>query len=179
MVYPEPEAPGKFIAGFNLNNNGWSVFMPTTSMRRPQLTTSLIRCLLTAGLTASFAADAIDADLQVGVHYTDLRVNMGMDSPGMYMQGTWAHNNNQGERAGLGIGLGLPLGDLMISGGGKALYLNPKMNLRAGHSLLAVVSHGLCHSVRPCLLKAITLRILCLVALIITANLMSGFAELS
>lgn len=77
-------------------------------------------------MTANSAAAAIDVGLQAGEHYTDLRVNMGVDSPGVYMQGTWAHNDDQGGRAGLGIGLGLSLGDLLISGGGKALYLNPE-----------------------------------------------------
>lgn len=87
---------------------------------------TLVGCLLAGGLMTGFAAGATGVGVQAGEHYTDLQVNMGTDSPGLYMQGSWMHNDDRGERAGLGMGLGLPLGDFLLSGGGKVLYLNPE-----------------------------------------------------
>lgn len=77
-------------------------------------------------LGTAFSASAISLGLQAGEHYTDVRVDMGKETPGFYSQLTWAHNDNDGDRGGAELGFGLPLGSFLISAGGKLLYLHPR-----------------------------------------------------
>ena len=39
--------------------------------------------------------------------------------------GKWSHNDDDGDVAGVGLGLNLPLGPLMATVGGKGVYTNP------------------------------------------------------
>lgn len=80
---------------------------------------------LAALILASFAANAVSLSGQVGEHYTNLGVGMGTESSGLALSGNWAHNDDDGDIAGLGLGYNIPLGPFMGTVGGKAVYLNP------------------------------------------------------
>ena len=85
--------------------------------------------LLLAGaagaMLVSLSASAISVSGQAGEKYTNLAVGMGTDTSGLALSGNWAHNDDHGDIAGLGLGLNLPLGPFMATVGGKGLYLNP------------------------------------------------------
>ncbi|WBM69557.1 YfaZ family protein [Buttiauxella sp. WJP83] len=79
-----------------------------------------------AGLALiSASASAISISGQAGEKYTNIAVGFGNDTPGLTMNGNYAHNDDDGDTAGLGLGLNLPLGPLMGTVGGRAVYLNP------------------------------------------------------
>ncbi len=44
----------------------------------------------------------------------------------MTFNGNWAHSDNDGDVAGLGMGYNFNLGPFLLTLGGKALYLNPQ-----------------------------------------------------
>lgn len=85
--------------------------------------------LLLAGaagfMLVSLSASAINISGQAGQKYTNLAVGMGTDTSGLALSGNWAHNDDHGDIAGLGLGLNLPLGPFMATVGGKGVYLNP------------------------------------------------------
>lgn len=80
-----------------------------------------------AGLAlVSASVSAISISGQAGEKYTNLSVGFGQDSAGLTMNGNYAHNDDDGDTAGLGLGLNVPLGPFMGTVGGRAVYLNPK-----------------------------------------------------
>ena len=79
-----------------------------------------------AALFSASAANAITVHGQVGEHYTNVEAGFGTDSAGLYSTLDWAHNDSDGDVAGLGLGINLPLGPFLASAGGKSLYLNPQ-----------------------------------------------------
>lgn len=74
----------------------------------------------------STAANAISVGGQVGKHYTNLGVGFGTESTGLAVTGNWLHNDDDGDAAGLGLGLNVPLGPFLATVGGKGVYTNPK-----------------------------------------------------
>lgn len=76
-------------------------------------------------LLASAGANAVSLSGQVGEHYTNLGVGMGTETSGLTLSGNWAHNDDDGDIAGLGLGYNIPLGPFMGTVGGKGVYLNP------------------------------------------------------
>lgn len=44
----------------------------------------------------------------------------------MAVSGNWLHSDNDGDAAGLGTGLNIPLGPFLATVGGKGIYTNPK-----------------------------------------------------
>ncbi|QCR35515.1 YfaZ family outer membrane protein [Nissabacter sp. SGAir0207] len=87
-------------------------------------TTSLV---LAATLLCSAAtAQAISISGQAGQHYTSLGADFGADTAGLTTNLNWAHSDNDGDIAGIGLGLNVPLGPVMATVGGKALYLGPQ-----------------------------------------------------
>ncbi|WP_058912796.1 YfaZ family outer membrane protein [Entomohabitans teleogrylli] len=89
-----------------------------------------MKCSFVAGIAGlmlvSASASALDISGEAGKEYTRIGVGFGTESPGLALSGSWAHNDDDGEIAGLGLGLNLPLGPLLATVGGKGLYLNPK-----------------------------------------------------
>lgn len=82
--------------------------------------------LLIAALGVTAAANAsINLHGEAGEHFTNLSASFGADNPGLTFNGNWAHSDNDGDTAGLGMGLNIPLGPVLFTVGGKALYLNP------------------------------------------------------
>ncbi len=56
----------------------------------------------------STAANAISVSGQAGEHYTNLGVGFGTESTGLAVTGNWLHNDDDGDAAGLGLGLNIP-----------------------------------------------------------------------
>ncbi|HHG8772460.1 TPA: YfaZ family outer membrane protein [Raoultella planticola] len=81
---------------------------------------------LASMMLVSTAANAIGVTGQVGEHYTNLGVGFGTESTGLAVTGNWMHSDNDGDAAGLGLGLNVPLGPLLATVGGKGVYTNPK-----------------------------------------------------
>ena len=69
----------------------------------------------------STAAHAISVTGQAGEHYTNLGVGFGTESSGLAVTGNWMHSDNDGDAAGLGLGLNIPLGPFLATVGGKGM----------------------------------------------------------
>ncbi|WP_336219385.1 YfaZ family outer membrane protein [Citrobacter amalonaticus] len=74
-------------------------------------------------ISASVSAMSISG--QAGKEYTNVAVGFGTESSGLAMSGDWTHSDDDGDVAGLGLGLNLPLGPFLATVGGKGLYTNP------------------------------------------------------
>ncbi|QWA12070.1 hypothetical protein GTU79_04680 [Sodalis ligni] len=87
--------------------------------------------ILAAGAVASLmfaaaSASAASVTGEVGEHYTNLGFGFGTTTPGLALTGNWAHNDDNGDVAGLGLGYNIPFGPFMATAGGKGLYMGPK-----------------------------------------------------
>ncbi len=49
----------------------------------------------------------------------------GTETSGIAVSGNWAHSEDDGDIAGLGLGYNIPLGPFLGTVGGKGVYLNP------------------------------------------------------
>ena len=76
-------------------------------------------------LFVSASANAISINGQAGEDYTNLGFGMGTETTGLAVSGNWMHNDDDGDVAGLGLGLNIPLGPLLATVGGKGVYTNP------------------------------------------------------
>ncbi|UMX88947.1 YfaZ family protein [Klebsiella pneumoniae] len=72
-------------------------------------------------MMVSSAAHAISVTGEAGEHYTNLGVGFGTESTGLAVSGNWLHSDNDGDAAGLGLGLNIPLGPFLATVGGKVL----------------------------------------------------------
>lgn len=80
-----------------------------------------------AGLALiSVSASAISISGEAGEKYTNVTVGFGTDTPGLAMNGNYAHNDDDGDTVGLGLGLNVPLGPLLGTVGSRVVYLNAK-----------------------------------------------------
>ncbi len=73
-------------------------------------------------MMVSSAAHAISVTGEAGEHYTNLGVGFGTESTGLAVSGNWLHSDNDGDAAGLGLGLNIPLGPFLATVGGKGIY---------------------------------------------------------
>lgn len=79
-----------------------------------------------AGLMfVSASASAISFNGQAGKDYTNLGFGLGTETSGLALTGNWTHNDDDGDVAGLGLGLNIPLGPFLATVGGKGVYTNP------------------------------------------------------
>ncbi|UDJ84055.1 YfaZ family outer membrane protein [Kosakonia oryzae] len=76
-------------------------------------------------LLASACAQAVSLNGQVGKDYSNLGFGFGTETSGIAVTGNWAHSEDDGEVAGLGLGYNLPLGPFLATVGGKGLYISP------------------------------------------------------
>ncbi|MCO7985083.1 YfaZ family protein [Escherichia fergusonii] len=76
-------------------------------------------------LLISASANAISISGQAGKDYTNVGVGLGTESSGLALSGNWTHSDDDGNVAGLGLGLNLPVGPLLATVGGKGIYTNP------------------------------------------------------
>ena len=79
-----------------------------------------------AMLCLAGGAQALSLDVDGGDGYVNADVGLGTGSSGLAVTGDWTHSEDNGDVGGLGIGLNLPLGPVMATVGGKALYLDPQ-----------------------------------------------------
>ncbi|MDR3432913.1 MAG: YfaZ family outer membrane protein [Rouxiella aceris] len=86
----------------------------------------LVACTTAALMMTTLSAHAIGVNAEIGQHYTNLGFGMGTTTSGLELTGSWAHSDNDGDVAGLGLGYNIPLGPFMATVGGKALYTSPK-----------------------------------------------------
>lgn len=75
-------------------------------------------------LLVSASVNAMSISGQAGKEYTNIGVGFGTESTGLALSGNWTHNDDDGDVAGVGLGLNLPLGPLMATVGGKGVYTN-------------------------------------------------------
>lgn len=80
---------------------------------------------MTSLLFVSAAANALSISGQAGEDYTNIGFGVGTETSGLALSGNWAHNDDDGDVAGLGLGLNIPLGPFLATVGGKGVYLNP------------------------------------------------------
>jgi opacity protein-like surface antigen len=92
-------------------------------MRKFNLKTAVLITTLGAAATANAS---VNLHGEAGTEFTNLSASFGADNPGLTFNGNWAHSDDDGDIAGLGMGFNLPLGPVLFTVGGKALYLNPK-----------------------------------------------------
>lgn len=96
--------------------------------------------LLLAGgaglLLVSAGASAIGVSAEVGKEYTNLGVGLGTESSGIALTGNFAHNDDRGDTVGLGLGFNIPLGPMMVTVGGRGIYLHPK-DRKEGYAIAA------------------------------------------
>ncbi len=76
-------------------------------------------------LLVSASVNAMSISGQAGKEYTNIGVGFGTESTGLALSGNWTHNDDDGDVAGVGLGLNLPIGPLMATVGGKGVYTNP------------------------------------------------------
>lgn len=81
-------------------------------------------------LFVSASANAISISGQAGEEYTNLAVGIGTESSGLALSGNWMHSDDDGDTAGLGLGVNIPLGPFMATVGGKGLWTNRKITMK-------------------------------------------------
>ncbi|KNC93365.1 YfaZ family outer membrane protein [Trabulsiella odontotermitis] len=80
------------------------------------------------------AANAISMSGEGGQHYTSLGIGVGASTSGVGLNGGWTRSDHDGNVGYLGLGFNLPVGPMMVTVGGKALYLAPR-NGKSGSAL--------------------------------------------
>lgn len=60
-------------------------------------------------LLVSASVNAMSISGQAGKEYTNIGVGFGTESTGLALSGNWTHNDDDGDVAGVGLGLNLPL----------------------------------------------------------------------
>ncbi|MBJ3816758.1 porin [Shimwellia pseudoproteus] len=82
---------------------------------------------LTGLLVASGQALAIGGSIEQGKNFTNLNVDMGKSTGGIYLESNWTWDTDDGGKyGGVGAGYNFDLGPVMLNAGAKAVYLNPK-----------------------------------------------------
>lgn len=70
------------------------------------------------------AAQAVEGQASVGKNFTDINIGMGQQTSGLYVNGGWVKNNENGrELAGAETGINLPAGPAMVNVGVQANYV--------------------------------------------------------
>lgn len=119
-------------------------------------------------MMVSSAAHAISVTGEAGEHYTNLGVGFGTESTGLAVSGNWLHSDNDGDAAGLGLGLNIPLGPFLATVGGKGIYTNPKQGDEGYAAAVGGACSGKSATASACTAIITTLRIRSPAALIAT-----------
>ena len=80
-------------------------------------------------MLVSSAAHAISVTGEAGEHYTNLGVGFGTESTGLAVSGNWLHSDNDGDAAGLGLGLNIPLGPFLATVGLSLIHISEPTRL--------------------------------------------------
>jgi hypothetical protein len=95
-----------------------------------------LNILILSALTAvSGSALAMGGSIEQGKNFTNLNVEMGKSTSGLYTEGNWLKNTDDGTTTGgVGAGYNFEVGPVMLNAGAKALYVGPKKAITAWHS---------------------------------------------
>ncbi len=75
-------------------------------------------------LSAIPAAMAVEGQVSAGKNFTDVNIGAGRQTTGMYVNGGWVKNNENGrEKAGVETGITLPAGPALVNLGVQANYV--------------------------------------------------------
>ncbi|ROP62579.1 YfaZ precursor [Enterobacter sp. BIGb0383] len=87
-----------------------------------------INVVLFASLIAASASSfAMGVTAEQGKNFTNLNAELGKDSSGVYLEGNWLKNTQDGiQLGGAGAGYNFALGPVMVNAGAKATWLEPK-----------------------------------------------------
>lgn len=110
-------------------------------------------------LLVSASVNAMSISGQAGKEYTNIGVGFGTESTGLALSGNWTHNDDDGDVAGVGLGLNLPLGPLMATVGGKGVYTNPNYGDEGYAAAVGGGCSGKLATASVCLASITTLRI--------------------
>lgn len=110
-------------------------------------------------LLVSASVNAMSISGQAGKEYTNIGVGFGTESTGLALSGNWTHNDDDGDVAGVGLGLNLPLGPLMATVGGKGVYTNPNYGDEGYAAAVGGGLSGKLATASVCLASITTLRI--------------------
>ncbi|UJD96042.1 porin [Lelliottia amnigena] len=76
---------------------------------------------------SSGSALAMGVGIEQGKNFTNLNAELGKDSSGIYTEGHWFKNTQDGTQVGgVGAGYNFEVGPVMLNAGAKAVYLGPK-----------------------------------------------------
>lgn len=93
-------------------------------MRINMIKTTVAGSALAMMMAFAGQVQAIDMGAKAGTHFTELEGGMGRQTSGLYVDGNWAKNTQNGRQAaGVGAGFNIPVGPAMINLGAKAVYL--------------------------------------------------------
>lgn len=83
--------------------------------------------ILLSLMATSISASAMGFTVEQGKTFTNLNMEMGKSSSGVYLESNWLKNTKDGSQiGGAGLGYNLEFGPVMINAGTKATYLGPK-----------------------------------------------------
>ncbi|EOW6839574.1 TPA: YfaZ family outer membrane protein [Klebsiella pneumoniae] len=83
--------------------------------------------ILAALIAVSGSAMAVGFTVEQGKNFTNLNMEMGKSSSGLYAESHWLKNTDDGSQTGgVGAGYNLEVGPVMLNAGAKAIYLGPK-----------------------------------------------------
>ncbi|AOY00579.1 YfaZ family outer membrane protein [Jeongeupia sp. USM3] len=87
-------------------------------MKNAFFATAIGAILLSAGASAA-GLSAIASENYVAM-------SADITTGGLGLTADWTHNDDKGDAAGIGLGVGVPLGRALLTLGGKVMYLDPK-----------------------------------------------------
>ncbi|STT55677.1 outer membrane protein, YfaZ [Klebsiella pneumoniae] len=119
-------------------------------------------------MMVSSAAHAISVTGEAGEHYTNLGVGFGTESTGLAVSGNWLHSDNDGDAAGLGLELNIPLGPFLATVGGKVFTPIRNRAMKVMRPRSAAACSGKSATASACTAIITTLRIRFPAALIAT-----------
>ncbi|MGV2813956.1 YfaZ family outer membrane protein [Enterobacter cancerogenus] len=87
-----------------------------------------LKLLFLAGiLSVSTTALAMGGGVEQGKNFTSMNAELGKTSNGVYIDGDWTKNTDDGSNyGGVGMGYNLSLGPVMVNAGVRAVYIEPK-----------------------------------------------------
>ncbi|GHD66548.1 YfaZ family outer membrane protein [Jeongeupia chitinilytica] len=94
-------------------------------MKKPLIAVTLGAALVSAG------ASAAGMSVIAGEDY--IAASADINKAGLGFTADWTHNDDKGDAAGIGIGVGVPLGKALLTLGGKVMYLDPQ-NATTGYA---------------------------------------------
>lgn len=112
-------------------------------------------------LFVSASAQAISISGQAGEDYTNIGVGFGTESTGLALSGNWMHNDDDGDAAGVGLGLNIPVDRCWRRSAVKVFIPIRKTAMKAMRRLSAVGYNGKSATASVCSASIIIHQIRC------------------